>query len=80
MKIEAKKRKDKDCVGHAGSRGTCIMTTYSECDPQKCSFYKTKEAAEQDRKQSFERRRRMGGPFTEFDRKYLMEVKKEVCV
>ena len=43
-------------------------------------IFKTKEQAERDRKSSFDRRRKIGGPFTEFDRNYLLEVKKEVCV
>lgn len=80
MKTEQKTKKRKDCVGYTGSRDTCSMTTYSECDPQKCAFYKTKEESERGRRRSFERRRGIGGPFTDFDRKYLLEVKKEVCV
>lgn len=79
MNIE-KKRNRKDCVGAATKKAECSMTIYSDCDPQKCPFFKTKEQAERDRKSSFDRRRKIGGPFTEFDRNYLLEVKKEVCV
>ena len=68
-----------DCDSYAiNAKGTpsCNVLMSLSCFQRPCKFYKTEQQANADRKASYERRKQLGGPFTEFDAAYIREDKK----
>ena len=51
----------------------CRVLSVKKCDG--CNFYATPERAERSRRESYKRRKKLGGPFTEFDKEYQKQEK-----
>jgi hypothetical protein len=58
------------CIYYSESK--CRILTIKKCD--ECKFFKTEKQAAAERRASFDRRVRLGGPFSESDREYLKTV------